>query len=330
MFKSKMITNHKYVKRFETAIANYLDVKYAVCVSSGTSGLMLAAKVLGLKGDIILPSFTFSATAHALKWCGLNLIFVDIDPQTFNIDVNKIEKAITPKTSGIVAVHVFGNPCDNSKLEFLAKKHNLKLLFDSAHAFGSKMKDKMIGSFGDIEVFSLTPTKILTAGEGGIITTNDYKIYQQLILDREYGKTPDYDCKTIGLSARMSEFNAILGFHNLKNIDYNIKRRLELLKIYKSELGDIEGISFQKLQESAECSLKDFPIIINKNQFGIDRNQLAEALSKENIGHRKYFYPPIHRETVYKNSLDSEENLKFTNLISDNIINLPFFIHYYI
>ncbi len=325
MFETGMITNHKFVKRFESAIAEYLQVKHAICASSGTSALMLAAKALGLKGDVITPSFTFSATVHALSWCNLNPVFVDIDRETFNIDTSKIEKAITKDTSAIVPVNVFGNPCEIDKLEKISQEFNLKLLFDSAHAFGTAYRNKKVGNFGDAEMFSLTPTKVLTAGEGGIIATNNEDVCKQIILDREYGKMPDYDCKTIGLSARMAEFNAILGFHNLQRLDENIKRRNELYKIYTSELIDIGGLTLQKLNKNAECSMKDFAIVIDNKAFGVNRDKLADALTKENIAWRKYFYPPVHKETAYKNLEISKKALPNTDFISESILTLPFF-----
>jgi len=320
-----MITNHDFVKRFENAVADYIGVKHAVCVSSGTSGLMLAAKALGLKGDVIVPSFTFSATTNALRWCNLNPIFVDINKETFNIDTDKIREAITPKTSAIVPVHVFGNICDIGSINKIAEDLNLKVIFDSAHAFGAKYKEKMIGNFGNVEVFSLTPTKILTAMEGGVVTTNYKEVNESVILNREYGKTPDYDCKTLGLSARMGEFNAILGFHNLKQLERRIRRRDELSKVYRSELEHTGGIIFQKLNRDAECSLKDFAIVIDEKEFGMDRDKVAEILTKEGIGWRKYFYPPVHKETVNKDLESSKKVLPNTDYISENILNLPFF-----
>ncbi|MBT3405562.1 DegT/DnrJ/EryC1/StrS family aminotransferase [Candidatus Woesearchaeota archaeon] len=325
ILKSGMITNYEFVRRFEKKIAEFLNVKYAACVSSGTSALMLAAKALDLKGEVIVPSFTFSATAHALVWCGLKPIFVDAERDTFNIDIEKVKEAITPRTSAIVPVHVFGNPCKIDELEKLSKENNLKLLFDSAHAFGTSFNGKKVGGFGDAEIFSLTPTKVLTAAEGGVVTTNNRETYEQVVLDREYGKQPNYDCKTIGISARMGEFNAILGIHNLAKLDENIKRRKKLYDFYKSELEDVKGISFQKINSSAHCSIKDFAIIIDKNLFGIDRDELAEALTEEKIGWRKYFYPPLHRETAYGNMNNRGDALPNTNFISDNILNLPFF-----
>ncbi len=324
-FESGMVTNYKYVKRFEEAIAKYLRVKYAICVSTGTSGLMLAVRVLGLKGEVIIPSFTFSATAHSLFWNNLDIVFVDIDKESFAIDIDKIKEAITPRTSAIMPVHVFGNPCDIDKLQVIANKHNLKLIFDSAHAFGSSYKGKKIAGFGDIEVFSLTPTKTMTAVEGGIITTNNKEIYDQLVKDRVYGKNSDQNCQTIGLSARMPEFNAIIGYYNLLNLDKHIEKRKHLYGLYKKNLSDVEGISFQKLNADADCSMKDFAIVIDKEKFGIDRDELFDELEKRNIKTRKYFYPPVHRETAYEQLRTEEINLKNTDYISENILNLPFF-----
>ncbi len=325
IFQTGMITNYKYVKKFEESIKQYLGVNHAICVVNGMNALMIALKALDLKGQVIVPSFTFSASAHAIKWCGLEPVFVDVDRETFNIDTERIKEAITPETCAIMPVNVFGNPCNIEEIEKIAKENGLKVLFDSAHAIGSKYKEKRIGNFGDFEAFSMTPTKTLTSVEGGIITTNNEELYKKALLFREYGKTQDYDCKVIGLSARMPEFNAIIGLHNLERLDEDIKRRTELFNLYKKELSDVPGIIFQKINENSECSIKDLSILIDKQNFGVDRDKFVEALTKENIAWRKYFYPPVHKETVYKNIKTDDSKLQNTIFISNNVVNLPFF-----
>jgi dTDP-4-amino-4,6-dideoxygalactose transaminase len=171
--ESGMLTTNKNVREFEKRTARYLGVKHCVAVSTCTSGLMLVMKGLGLKGEVILPSFTFSASGHPLMWSGLTPVFAEIKKGTYELDPKSVEKLITKKTSAILATHVFGVPCDIEPLKKLAKKHNLKLIFDAAHAFGSSYKGVKVGNFGDAEVFSCSPTKVLTTGEGGIVATNN-------------------------------------------------------------------------------------------------------------------------------------------------------------
>ncbi len=326
VLRSRMITNSKYVKEFEKNVAEYLGVKYAVAVSSCTSGLMLIIKSLELKGEVILPSFTFHATAHSVVWNGLKPIFVDCDPKTYNIDPKEVEKAITKKTSAILAVHLFGNPANTEDLERIAKKHNLKLIFDAAHAFGAKRRGKNVGGFGDAESFSLSPTKLLTSGEGGIIATNNKDLAEKLKVARNYGDSGNYDCEFTGFNARMSEFNAILGIETLRMLEKNVNRRNKIANIYKSELSKIPGISFQYISPSDRSTFKDFSIYIDENKFGMTRDELYDAVLKENIVVKKYFYPPVHLQKAYKN-IKTLHKLDNTENITSRVFSLPLYSH---
>ncbi len=179
VYHQGLITNGKVVARLEASVCERLGVRHAIAVSSCTSGLMLAMRALGLRGEIILPSFTFFATGHAALWNGLTPVFADCDPHTWNIDPRAVERAITPKTAAILAVHLYGNPAPVADLEWIAGKHGIRLLFDAAHAFGATYKGQAVGQFGDVEVFSLSPTKLLVAGEGGLVCTNDATLAQR-------------------------------------------------------------------------------------------------------------------------------------------------------
>ncbi len=326
IIKSGMITNATTVKEFEQKCAEYLGVNYVVAVSSCTSGLMLLMKVLSLKGEVILPSFTFHATAHAAMWNGLKPVFVDCTSDTYNIDPVEVEKAITKNTSAILAVHLFGNPANVEELEKIAKKYKLKLLFDAAHAFGSKRKGRNIGSFGDAECFSLSPTKLLTSGEGGIVATNNKELAEMLKTARNYGDSGNYDCEFIGFNARMSEFNALLGIETLNLLEVNIKRRNELVSIYERELSKIPGVGFQHVDSTDRSTYKDFSIYIDENLFGITRDDLYDALLKENIIVKKYFYPPVHQQKAYKD-LRQRNKLVNTVRITKRVLSLPLYSH---
>lgn len=323
IFKTGIITNGKYVSEFEERCARFLKTKNVVATSSGTSALILAIKCLKLKGEVILPSFTFTSVGHSLLWCGLVPVFADINPKTFNIDPGSIEKKVTKKTSAIIATHVFSSPCEIAKIQKIAKKHKLKVIYDAAHAFGSKYKGKSVANFGDIVIFSLTPTKVLTTGEGGLIVARDNKTAEILKLGRNNGDSFDREEEFLGVTARMSEFSAILGIEGLKIIAKNLKRRGDLSNLYKKELTNISGISFQKIADSDLSVYKDFTILVDEEKFGKSRDGLLRELLKNGIETKIYFYPPLHKKEVYKKY--KKTNLPNTDLVSKQIISLPFY-----
>ena len=322
-FSSGQITNASNVKRFEELSAQYLGVRHSVAVSSCTAGLILVHKCLGLKGEVIVPSFTFHATAHSLLWNNLKPIFVDCREDTFNIDEKRIEGSITKNTSTILAVYLYGNPPDVEKLQRIADRHGLKLIFDSAHAFGSRFKGAMAGRFGDAEVFSLSPTKLLISGEGGIVATNDKTLADRLKVARNYGDSGNYDCAFNGLNARMAEFNAILGIEGLKMLDKKIKRRNDIAQIYTDFFKNFDGITFQEVERGNLSTFKDYSILIDPDKLGIDRDVLAIALGRENISTRKYFYPPVHMQKAYR--LYNNIRLEVTERLSKRVLSLPIY-----
>jgi dTDP-4-amino-4,6-dideoxygalactose transaminase len=325
IFETGIITSGKYVEAFERNCAEYLGAPYAVAVSSGTMALIAAVMCLDLKGQVILPSFTWCASAHALLWNGLEPVFVDIEPDSFNINPDEVRNAITPQTSAIMAVHMFGNPCNVEALQEIADTHGLKLIYDCAHAFGSRYKNKQMGGLGTCGAFSLSPTKTITTAEGGIVTTNDANLANKLVLFRNQGVV-DYDATFCGLNARQSELHAILGLEMIGMADELVEKKQKLLAHYIPELQKIPGISLQTIRENSISSYKDFNIIVDAKLFGGDRDQLEGILNKNGIATKKYYYPPVHRQKAYKYLFDKyDEKLKFTNQVSDNTLTIPLY-----
>jgi dTDP-4-amino-4,6-dideoxygalactose transaminase len=316
--------NGKYVKTLEYRICNYLSIEHSLAVSNGTSGLILLLKALGLKGKVILPSFNFSASVHALKWCNIEPVFVDIDPFTFNIDCNKIEELIDNDTSAVLGLNCFGVPCENDTLKKIASKFNLSLLFDSTHAFGSKYKNQPIGTFGEAEVFSTSATKLFTTGEGGFVTTSSAVLAEKIEVLRNYGNALEHEKMCVGLNGRMNELSAILGLSTIDYADINVKNRNHLAKIYQNDLKYLPGISFQHVPENSLSTYKDFAIVIDSKVFGISRNLLIKALKMENIDTKSYFFPPIHQHPSY---IIENVTLKNTEQISENVLSLPMYSH---
>jgi dTDP-4-amino-4,6-dideoxygalactose transaminase len=322
-FENGIITNAQCVARFEERSAEYLGVRHCVAVSSCTSGLMLVMRALELTGEVIVPSFTFFATGHAIRWNGLRPVLADCDRATWNVDVEDIESKITSQTSAIVAVHMYGNPNNVQALERVASRHGLRLIFDAAHAFGSKRQGIPLGRFGDAEVFSLSPTKLLVAGEGGLVATNDARLAQALRVMRNYGDSGTYDPEWIGMNARMSEFNAALALAGLPAIEEKIARRNTIAQIYNERLSRLPGLSFQSVHHEDVHTFKDYSIRVDKSEFGLDRNELAAALLAENIETKKYFYPPLHEQKLYKQF--KTVGLPATEFVADHILSLPIY-----
>ena len=317
-----MVTKGQYLREFESAIASHLKAEHVVGVSSCTTGLMLVYKALNLAGDVVVPSFTFMATVSSMVWAGLRPIFVDVNRDTTNIDLSAIESAITPNTCAIVAVHNFGNPAEIEGLQTIADRHGLALIFDAAHGFGARYQQQPVGPQGDAHVFSLSPTKLLIAGEGGIVATNNGDLAAKVRMGREYGNSGNYDSAFAGINARLPEFSAWLGLNSLSNLEQAAQRRNEAVDLYQQRLGQLPGIGFQHVEASNRCSYKDFSITIDPVLFGINRDDLALALSAENIDNRKYYDPPVHLQTAYRH-FPVEHDLSKTEWLSTHSLSLP-------
>jgi dTDP-4-amino-4,6-dideoxygalactose transaminase len=325
-FREGMITNAELVKHLEAAVVERLEVKYCVAVSSCTSGLMMVLRALGLTGEVIVPSFTFFATGHAALWNGLRPVFADCNPETWNVDPLDVERKITERTSAILVVHLYGNPCDVAALERLASRHHLKLIFDAAHGFGSRYRGRPVGRFGDAEVFSLSPTKLLVAGEGGLVTTNDATLARAIRGMRNYGDLGTYDPNWLGMNARMSEFNAALALAGLPLVEAKVDRRNRIAELYTNLLAPLPGVLFQKVLPGDLSTYKDYSIHVTPETFGMTRDALAEALLAEKIETKKYFFPPLHKQKLYSFFHNPErEELVHTDYVTDGVLSLPIY-----
>ena len=297
---SRILTNGPTVRRFEAACAERLGVAHCVAVASCTAGLMLVLKTSGVDGEVVVPSFTFAATAHAAVWNGLTPVFADIDPSSLTLSADAAAAVITDRTTAVIATHLYGAPCDTDALEQLARERDLRLFFDAAHAFGSLRDGVPVGRSGDAEVFSLSPTKLLVAGEGGMVATNDDDLAERLRIGRDYGNPGDYDCRFTGLNARMSEIHAAIGLASLATLDDRIRRRNDLAAAYRDALRDVPGISFPLLREADYSTFKDFTVLVDPALFGLDAVALATALDREGIDTRRYYAPPVHATHAYR------------------------------
>jgi len=322
ILSSGMVTKGRHLWEFEEAVGSHLGVRHAVAVSSCTVGLMLVYKALGLTGDVVVPSFTFMATVSALVWAGARPVFADVDPETTNLDPVAAEAAITEQTCAIVAVHNFGNPAAIDELDRLAKRRGIPLVFDAAHGFGARYQGVPVGKQGKAHVYSLSPTKLLIAGEGGIVATDDDALAGQIRIGREYGNSGSYDSAFAGLNGRLAEFNALLGLRSLDQLEAAAQRRNEVAALYQRELGEVPGIGFQAVRAGDRCSYKDFSVVVDEGVLGISRDTVADALAAENIDTRKYYDPPVHRQMPYKH-FPSADSLAATEHLSRNSLSLP-------
>jgi dTDP-4-amino-4,6-dideoxygalactose transaminase len=319
----RVLTNGPRVRQLERRAAEYLGVDHCVAVSSCTSGLMLVLRAADLSGDVVVPSFTFAATAHAVSWNGLRPVFADIDPATLTLSAQAAAKATGVRTSAILATHVYGTPCDIEGLATVARANGIRLFFDAAHAFGSRHGDAPVGGFGDAEVFSLSPTKVLVAGEGGIIATNDDLLAERCRIGRDYGNPGNYDCIFVGLNARMSELHAALALHSLVGLEERIERRNQLATLYREGLSEIPGIGFPEVPEGDRSTYKDFTVLVDLERFGLDADGLARALTAEGIETRRYFAPPVHKMRAYRHLNGTNVHLPVTERASSAVLALP-------
>lgn len=327
ILQSGMLTTGQHLRHLEKALAEHLRVRHAVAVSSCTTGLMLAYRGLGLTGDVVVPSYTFMATVSAMIWANLRPVFADVDLKTLTLDPAAAEAAITPETSAIVATHNFGNPAAIEALAAVAQRHNLKLVFDAAHGFGTLYQGVPVGPQGDAQIYSLSPTKLLIAGEGGIVATNDDDVAQRIRIGREYGNSGHYDSAFAGFNARMPEFNALLCLRSLDMLEQAVCRRNDVAALYRERLGRLPGLEFQDVQPGNRCSYKDFSMTIDPDAFGVSRDQLAVALAAENVDTRKYYDPAVHQQTAYRHFAPPAAQLPHTNLLAARSLSLPIWSH---
>jgi dTDP-4-amino-4,6-dideoxygalactose transaminase len=319
---SGVLTNGPYVQQLERAAAERLGVRHCVAVSSCTAGLMLVLRAADLSGDVVVPSFTFAATAHAVAWNGLRPVFADVDEETMTLAPGAVERSLGVRTSAILATHVYGTPCDVEGLADLASSHGIRLFFDAAHAFGSLHHGVPVGAFGDAEVFSLSPTKLLVAGEGGIISTNDDLLAERCRIGRDYANPGDYDCQFVGLNARMSEMHAATALATLDSLEDRVLYRNALAARYRERLGQVPGIGFAGVREGDRSTFKDFTITVEADDFGIDASGLAGGLEAVGVQTRRYYDPPVHAMRAYR-SLGVRGRLPVTETFAPKVLSLP-------
>jgi dTDP-4-amino-4,6-dideoxygalactose transaminase len=313
-----------FVQEFERRIADTVGVKHCIAMCNATVALEIAIRALELTGEVIVPSFTFIATAHALQWQEITPVFCDIDQATHNINPQKIKPLITPRTTGILAVHLWGRPCEIDELKALADEYNLKLLFDAAHGFGCSYHGRNIGGFGHAEVFSFHATKFVNSGEGGAVVTNDDALAARMRLMKNFGFS-DYDKVIyIGTNGKMNEICAAMGLTNLESLEEFVRTNRANFETYQDNLRGIPGLSLQKYHEEDTPNYQYVVVEVNAREFGLTRNQLLAVLHAENVLARRYFYPGVHRMEPYRSHFPHANLLLAdTERVVDRILHLP-------
>jgi len=301
MFDRNWLTNNgPLVQEFEQKLASMLGVRHCIALCNATVALEITTRALGLQGEVIVPSFTFIATAHSLQWQGITPVFCDIDPRTHTLDPECVEKMITPRTSGIVGVHLWGRLCNIEALQDIAERRNLKLMFDAAHAFGCSHKGKMIGNFGNAEVFSFHATKFFNTFEGGAIVTNDDKLAAKIRLMKNFGFAGYDNVIYVGTNGKMTEVSAAMGLTGLESLGDFIEVNHCNYRRYSAEIENIPGISLIKYDETEKCNYQYVVLEIDEEKSGLNRDHLVEILQAENVMARRYFYPGCHRMEPYR------------------------------
>lgn len=303
MLDRKWFTNDgPYVREFEKRVAEFTGVTNCVAMCNATISLEIATRALGLTGEVIVPSFTFIATAHALQWQEVRPIFCDIDPKTHTLDPEKIEKIITPRTSGIIGVHTWGRACDIAALEGIAHRHNLRLLFDAAHAFGSSYKGKRVGGFGHCEIFSFHTTKFLNSFEGGAVLTSDNALAHKMRLMRNFGFAGTDNVIYIGTNGKMTEVCAAMGLTSLESIEEFVDTNRRNYHAYRLGLANVAGVSLMKYEEGEQNNYQYVVLEVDEHAAGLTRDEFVAVLTAENVLARRYFFPGCHRMEPYRSS----------------------------
>jgi dTDP-4-amino-4,6-dideoxygalactose transaminase len=327
IWESKCLTNNgKYHQELEKALCDYLGVKYISLFANGTLALVTALQVLRIKGEVITTPFSFVATTHALWWNGIKPVFVDIEADSFNIDPERIESAITPQTTAILPVHVYGNPCNVQKIKQIADAYGLKIIYDACHTFGVKINGSPVLNFGDLSVMSFHATKVYNTFEGGAIVCHDKATKKRIDDLKNFGFEDETTVVTAGINAKMNEFQAAMGLLQLKYIDGAIEKRKQIAGRYRDLLKNIEGLTCLNDLPGVKHCYSYFPILIDRNKFGKTRDEVYEELKKYNIYGRRYFYPLISQFPIYK-GLDSAfpGKMPVAEKISGQVICLPIF-----
>ena len=308
----------------QSELKKYLGVKNIDLLTNGHMALELSIQALGLSGEVITTPFTFASTTHAIIRNRLTPVFCDVNEDDFTIDADKIENLITDKTCAIVPVHVYGNVCNLEKIEDIAKKHNLKVVYDAAHTFGVKYKGKGIGSFGDVSCFSFHATKVFNSIEGGAVCYADEDFGKNIYELKNFGIHGPESVTAVGANAKMNEFCAAFGLCNLRHVDEDIQKRKIVYDRYKTHLGNVDGIKLNPVQKDVLPNYAYFPVIFDKEKFGADRNEVFNKLAENGIGARKYFYPITNSFECFKGVYDPSET-PIALKLSLNVLTLPLY-----
>lgn len=319
-----LTNNGPYVQEFERRIEAFIGVKHCIAMCNATVALEIATRALDLRGEVIIPSFTFVATAHALQWQEITPVFCDIDPLTCTLDPRKVESMITPRTTGILGVHLWGRPCHVDELSSIASRHKLKLLFDAAHAFGCSHGGKMIGGFGEAEVFSFHATKFLNAFEGGAVVTNNSELAAKIRLMKNFGFAGHDTVIYIGTNGKMSEVSAAMGITSLESIDEFIDVNRHNYALYQKELEGTPGLRLIPYDKQTHSNYQYVVAEVDETKTGLSRDDLVQVLFAENVIARRYFYPGCHRMEPYRSYFPHAGLLlPETERLADRVLSLP-------
>ena len=313
-----------FEQQFEQRVADFLGVKHCIAICNATIALEIAIKATGLTGEVIIPSFTFIATAHALQWLGITPVFCDIDPQAHNLDPHRVEELISPRTTGIIGVHLWGRGCAIDALEEIARRQRLTLLFDAAHAFACSYKGRMVGSFGDAEVFSFHATKFFNTFEGGAITTNDDELAAKMRLMKNFGFAGYDQVIYLGTNGKMSEVSAAMGLTSLESMDDFVAANRRNYELYRGELAGVRGVRVIDYDRAERNNFQYIVLEIDRTETGINRDDLVNVFWAENVIARRYFYPGCHRMEPYRSlSPGAGAQLPVTEELSERVLLLP-------
>ena len=325
IWASKWITNNgRFHKLLEKELAAYLRVPYIRLFTNGTLPLIIALQALRISGEVITTPYSFVATTHSLWWNGIKPVFVDIDPTTGNIDPNKIEAAITPKTTAIMPVHVYGKPCDIQHIQEIADKYGLKVIYDAAHAFGVETNGTSILNAGDMSTLSFHATKVYNTIEGGALVVHDEVTKKRIDYLKNFGFAGETEIVAPGINSKIDEMRAAYGLLNLKQVDVAIEARHQVAIRYRNALRNVSGISFFDDMPGVKHNYSYFPIFINADEYGIARDELYFKMREQNVMGRRYFYPLISTFTTYRGLPSAApENLPDAHKMVDSVICLP-------
>ena len=325
IWESKWITNNgQFHQKLETALAEYLKVPYVSLFTNGTLPLLTALQALRITGEVITTPYSFVATTHALWWNGIKPVFVDIDPSTGNIDPQKIEAAITPRTTAILPVHVYGKPCDTEAIQAIADKYGLKVIYDAAHAFGVEVNGESLLNAGDMSTLSFHATKVFNTIEGGAMVMHDEKTKQRIDYLKNFGFANEVEVVGPGINSKMDEIRSAYGLLNLKQVDAAIAARQKVAVAYRDALQNVDGISFWDDMPGVRHNYSYFPIFVDAEKYGMTRDELYMKMKNQGVWGRRYFYPLISEFSTYRGLESSRpENLSNAHKMADAVICLP-------